>query len=369
MKIKRFVSLTLSLIFLLALVSLPGLAAQEKAQKQPERVRIPKEIKEMLAQGLATRQGRQDIPFTIFMNYFFPTQVPGNMSTILLFRAKNADLGYMPAQAAPAAAQPQAQAQAQVQPPPAQAAAAPAQLQARLHGFLEFHNIKDGQPGAAAQEVYIPITVAEDAATYNPDLEDWYSAWAILPGGQYVLAMALASPDLKKVGVAYYEFTIPALKDLEAALDTTPVFIVKKAEQTQTPVTRAEVFKGFFGYSVLQIVPNLDNVIPSGEAMEIFFFIFGGKLKDPANPQSFEIEIQYEVREGDKAVLMWPAQTYAYPLVSQPLPLIQTVKITDDKGERTEQRNLAAGKYVLVIKINDKVSGLKSEKTLAFEVK
>ncbi len=50
MKTKRFVSLILSLIFFLTLVSLPSLAAQEKAQKQPERVRIPKEIKEMLAQ-------------------------------------------------------------------------------------------------------------------------------------------------------------------------------------------------------------------------------------------------------------------------------------------------------------------------------
>jgi len=368
MKIKRFVSVALSLIFFLSLISLPGLAAPGQAQKQPEKVRIPKEIKEMLAQGLATRQGRQDIPFTIFKNYFFPTQVPGNMSTIFFFRAKNADLGYMPAPAAPAAAQPQAQAQAQQ--PPVQTPAAPAQVQALLHGFLEFHAVQNGQPGPVAGEIYIATKLTEDAGTYNPDLENWYSAWAILPGGQYILAMALASPDLKKVGVAYYEFTVPALKDLETALDTTPVFIVKKADQTQTPVTRAEIFKGFFGYSVLQIVPNLDNVTASGEPIEVFFFVFGAKLKDPANPQSYEIEINYEVRDAEnKSALKWPAQTYAYPLVSQPLPLIQTVKITDDKGERTEQRNLAAGKYTLIIQINDKVGGLKSEKTLAFEVK
>ncbi|MDH4198143.1 MAG: hypothetical protein OEW05_12080, partial [Candidatus Aminicenantes bacterium] len=239
-----------------------------------------------------------------------------------------------------------------------------------LNGFLEFHQVQNGQPGPTAQEVYIPVTLTEDPATYDPDKEDWYSAWAILPAGQYVLAMALASPDMKKVGVAYYEFTIPVLKDLEAALDTTPVFIVKKADQTQTPLTRAEIFKGFFSYSVLQIVPNLDNVVAAGDMIEIFFFLFGAKLQDPVNPQSYQIETQYEVRDAEnKAVLKWPAQTYSYPLVSQPLPLIQTVKITDDKGERTEQRNLAAGTYTLVIQVNDKVSGLKSEKTLPFEVK
>ena len=376
MKTKRFLAFALSLAFALTLISLPALAASQKAQKQPERVRIPKEIKEMLAQGLATRQGRQDIPFTIFKNYFFPTQVPGNMSTVFFFRAKNADLGYMPAQAAPAAPQPQAQAQAQQ--PPAQAPAPAPQLQARLHAFLEFHQVQNGQPGPPTPEIYIPVTLTEDSATYNPDKEDWYSAWAILPAGQYVLAMALAGadpknpvyPDLKKVGVAYYECTIPALKDLEAVLDTTPAFIVKRAEQVQSPLTRAEIFRGYFGYSVLQIVPNLDNVVASGEAIEVFFFIFGAKLKDPVNPQSYEIEIQYEVRDAEnKAVLKWPAQTYSYPLVSQPLPLIQTVKITDDKGERTEQRNLGAGKYTLLIQVNDKVGGLKSEKTLNFEVK
>lgn len=362
MNTKRLLALSLSLAFALTLIALPGLAAPQKAQKQPERVRIPKVIKELLAQGLPTRQGQQDIPFTIFKNYFFPTQVPGNMSTIFFFRAKNADLGYMPVQAPPQA-QP-----AQAQPAPAAAA----QLQASLHAFLEFHQVQDGQPGPVAQEIYIPVNLSEDPATYNSEKEDWYSAWAILPAGHYVLAMALASPDpeMKKVGVAYYEFTIPALKDLEGTLDTTPVFIVKKADQTQAPITRAEIFKGFFSYSVLQIVPNLDNVAASGETVEIFFFLFGAKLQDPVNPQSYQIEIQYEVRDAEgKTALKWPAQTYSYPLISQPLPLIQTVKIADDKGERTEQRNLAAGAYTLLIQLNDKVGGLKSEKTLSFEVK
>ncbi len=359
MKTKRFLAFSLIMAFALTFISLPGAAAQEKAQKQPERVRIPKEIKEILAQGLATRQGRQDIPFTIFNNYFFPTQAPGNMSTIFFFRAKNADLGYVPAQAAPAPAQPE---QAQAVAPP---------FQARLHGFLEFRQVQNGQVGAVVQEIYIPVTLTEDAATYDPDQENWYSAWGIFPAGRYVLAMALTSPDpeFTKVGVSYYEFTIPALKDLEAALETTPVFILKKAEQTQTAYTRAEIFKGFFGYSVLQMVPNMENVVAPGEMVEVFFFIFGAKLKDPANPQSNEIEIQFEVREGDETAIKWPAQTYSYPLVSQPLPLIQTVKVTDDKGERTEQRNLAPGQYTLSIQINDKVSGLKSEKTLSFEVK
>jgi hypothetical protein len=47
------------------------------------------------------------------------------------------------------------------------------------------------------------------------------------------------------------------------------------------------------------------------------------------------------------------------------------MKISDEKGVelRTEQKDLGAGKYSLVLKITDKVSGFVVEKKLPFEVK
>jgi len=378
MKAHRTVIPALIAAFVLSLIIVPAQSGPAQAkdakktdQKQPEKVRIPKEVKDVIALGLPTRQGRQDIPFAVFNNYFFPTQVRENMITVFFFRAKNADLGYVPAPvppAAPAAAPAKDQAAAAA-PAPA-APAAPAPLQARLHVFMEVHKLENGAAGPVAQEVYVPATLTEDPATYDPEKVDWYSIWSILPGGDYVLALALASPDLKKIGVAYYDVKVPKIADFDNALGTTPIFLVKNMEQVQQAASHSEVHKGYFAYSVLNLIPNLDGVTTPGQTIEIFYFIFGAKLKDPANPQSYDLEANYEVRLADKSVLKWPAQTYQYPLISQPLPLVQTLKITDpEKGDRMESKNLDPGTYDLVILVLDKVSGNKIEQKIPLVVK
>lgn len=357
MNIKRTAAVIVA-VLAFGLLSSFSQAAQEKNQdknkdkqavKQEERIFIPPQVKTIMQEGLAARQGRQDIPFTIFKNLVFPAAQ--NLHSVFLFKAKNSDLGYVTAPAAPAA---------EGQPP-----AAPP-MQAKVLVFLQFLQMENGVPSKTIREVYVPVLLQADSATYNPEAEEWYSTGYPLPAGNYLLAMALTSPDLKKVGVGYFEFSLPDAVSLQGKLETTPIFFVKKIDQMQAPETRIAVHKGCFMYSVLQIVPNIDSIVAPGESIEILYYIFGAK---PNDQQKNDIDVDYEVTQADKAAIKWTAQTYDFALISQPLPLKQTVLIKDAQGEKQETRDLPPGKYTLVIKIKDKVGGTAVEKTLDFEVK
>jgi hypothetical protein len=344
------------------------ISKDKKEQKQPEKVFIPPPVKVVMQEGLATRQGRQDIPFTIIKNYIFPAAQ--NLHSVYLFKVKNSDLGFAPATpatpAAPAApaAQPAAAQPPAAQPPAGQTPPAPA-LQAKVNIFLQFFQVENGVPGKLFREVYVPGFFQEDPATYNPDKEEWYSTGYPMPAGNYLMAMAITSPDLKKIGVVYCDVALPDSASLQNTLETTPIIFVKKMEQMQAVETKTEVHKGFFTYSVLQIVPNIECIVSQGQNIEILFYIFGTKL---SAEQKSSIEVSYEVKQGDKTAIRWANQNYDFALVSQPLPLKQTVLIKNDKGEHQETRDLAPGKYSLVINITDKTGGTKVAKTIDFEV-
>jgi hypothetical protein len=129
---------------------------------------------------------------------------------------------------------------------------------------------------------------------------------------------------------------------------------------------RTAFHKGAFTYSILKIVPNLEKVFKPGENLDIFFFIFGAQ---PNPSQQYEIEINFEVKQGEQSALKWAGQTYNSPLISQPLPMKQTVKIKKgDEPERTEQRDLPAGNYTLIVTILDKVSQNTGVKTVDISV-
>jgi len=366
MNVKRAVVAAIVTVLVFGLFANFSQAAQDKntdkqAVMQEVKVYIPPQVKAIMQEGMAARQGRRDIPFTIFKNFVFPAAQ--NLHAVFLFKAKNSDLGYVSAPAAPAA---QAPAQGdQAQAGQAQAPAA-APLQAKVMVFLQFLQMENGAPTKTVREIYIPALLQADSATYDPEAEEWYSTGYPLPAGNYLLAMALASPDLKKVGVGYFEFSLPNAASLQGTLETTPLFFVKKMDQMQAPETRTAVHKGCFMYSVLQIVPNVESVVAPGESIEILYYIFGAK---PNDQQKNDIEAAYEVRQADKAAIKWAVQTYDFALVSQPLPLKQTLLIKNDQGEKQETRDLAAGKYTLVIRIKDKIGGSTIEKTLDFEVK
>jgi hypothetical protein len=199
----------------------------------------------------------------------------------------------------------------------------------------------------------------------------------MLPG-KYVLAMAVASTDLQKVGVEYYEFVLPEPGANQGTLETPDIFIAKEMKSLPEVEKPLIIHRGMFVYVIYQIEPYVDGIVPPGANIELLFPIFGAtaKVAEPGQRPVYDIEVAYDVTKDDpslaedqKLAIRWAIQKYDFSLVSQPLPLKQTVIIKDDKGERQEQRDLPAGKYILEIKIKDNVSGLTLDKSVPFEVK
>jgi hypothetical protein len=360
MTAKRIFGLFLIFVFSLSLLAvfaeaLPSAQRppQKKAPAAQEKIFIPKEIKAVLQEGLISRQGRQDIPFEIFKNFVFPAQQ--DYYPVFLFKVKNGDLGFAPS-----------------------ADVTLAGYEARQNVFLQFlAEDTEGVP-QIQREIYVPFAVRQDSEGYDPEKVDWYSVGVAMLPGKYTLAMAITSTDLQKVGVQYYDFVLPDPGVYQQSLDTTPIFFSKDMKTMETPEQRPVVHRGMFTYAILQIVPNIDNVVSPGEDIELMYYIFGTKAKEAEAGQRPEndIEVAYEVKKDDdsiaedqKLAIRWEAQKYDFALVSQPLPLKQTVIIKDEKGERTEQRDLAAGKYILCLAIKDNLSGMTLEKTVPFEVK
>ncbi|MGD0783737.1 MAG: hypothetical protein ABSA30_12840, partial [Candidatus Aminicenantales bacterium] len=241
MRSKKFIVSGLVAGFLFSLLAAPifagpgGLQAQDKqdkkeAKKAPVKVYIPKEVRDVMLAGLQTRQTRQDIPFTVFKSTFLPAQA--NYYIFLFLKMKNADLGYAA--------------------PPAQPAA---KVAARLELFLQFHKMENGAPTQIVKEVYIPVRMELDAAGYDPAAEDWYTVGYPLPPADYLVAVALSTHDLKKIGTQYYEVSLPDVKAMKD-LDTTPLVFLKDYKQVPQAETVAELHRGFMRYSVLQITPT-----------------------------------------------------------------------------------------------------------------
>lgn len=352
-----FLVFTMNLLAGLALAT-PGPQSKKQPAKQQEKVYIPKEVKAIMQEGLATREGRQDIPFNIFKHLMFPAQE--NVFAIFFFKAKNKDLGFAPPTQAVVTLGEEAE--------PAPEAGV---LVANLYAFLQFLQTDKGGNARVYREVYIPWTVEEDAAAFDPDKEEWYSFGYPLPHGKYTLAMALTSTDLMTVGVGYQDFHLPGPADYKDRLETTPLFFVKSMEQIVEPEMRTLIHKGLFTYSVLNIVPNLEAAVAPGQTVDLFYFIFGAASKQEAGqPPKSNIEAHYEILDHEgKLAIRWEEQNYDFFLVNQQLPLRQTVLIKDDEGERTEQRDLPAGTYTMIVTLKDRTSGAETKKELPFEVK
>jgi hypothetical protein len=358
MKTRHGIAAVLIVAFVLGVLGTNGLSAQDKGKAQPQqqRVFIPPQVKVVLQEGLLARQGRQDIPVTFTRHIFLPAR--DSLHNIIFFKIKNADLGYAPAAVvAPAAP---------VAPEQPQPAAQSEQLQAKFNVFLWFSSL--GQDGMlqTVKEVYIPATIDTPAAGYDPEKVEAYTFGYPLPAGRYLLAMAVTSQDLSKIGTGYFEFSTPNPAAMTNVLETTPIFFAKSVDQMQAPETRTEIHKDYFTYSILKMEPKTENIFAQGESLDIFFFTFGLR---PNDQQRYNVEFGYEVKKGEETAVRYENQVSDSPLVSQPLPLKQTVIIKSDKGETTEVRDLGPGLYSLIIKISDKVSGLSAEKKVDFEIK
>ena len=366
MKAKSLLIPVLVAGFVLSLF-VPLSAANQKDKEKPaapaqQKIFIPKEVKAVLQEGLATKQGRQDIPVTIFHSLYLPAQQ--NFQSIFFMNIKNSALGYGPAGAGSTPGEKPKEKPA----PESEVAPSPQSdlLEAKFNVFLQFNRLEEDTEPKVASEVYVPTTIQVEEAAFDPEKEDIYSFGYPLPTGHYVLALAIASLDLQKIGTAYYEFTLPDASTFSKAMDTTPIFFVKSLEQTEAAETRTILHKGYFTYAVLKIIPNIDKVFSVGDNLDIFFFIFGLQQNEQ---QQNTVEVNFEVKKGEEAAIRWAPQTYNSPLISQPLPLKQTLTIKSQAGEKTEQRDIGPGKYTLVISVQDKVTGNSVTKTVDFEVK
>jgi hypothetical protein len=350
MRISRTIAIGIALLSVIGMFSVSGQAAsgiQGKGQevKPPAKASMPKEVAALIQEGLATRQGRQDIPFSIFKQLVLPAQA-GNLYPVFFFKAKNGDLGYVPS------------------------ASGSGEMETTLNVFFQFFQASEAAPIKPLFGGKSLAVLKSDGAGYDREKEDWYSFGLALPAGKYTMAMVLTTPDMKKMSVAYCDVSLPAAEAYQAALWPTDPVIVKGLEQVE-PEQRPTVHRGYFIWGALKVVANVTSGIAKGDNLDVLFFVLGAAVKDPAAARPMnDLEVNFEVQgEDGKAAVRWAPAAYQAYLVTQQLPLEQTLQIKDDKGERIEKKPLPAGKYSLLCHISDKVSGLKGEAKVGFEVK
>ncbi len=378
MNSKKLVLALVLAAFVVSVLAVPGPAtAQEKKEQakpqEKEKVYIPKDVKAVFEQGLATRQAATGVPLTVTQNLFFPYyRALDLLHNVFQIRVKNSDLGFAPA-GAPAPKAEEKKAEEKKETTSAFEAVPASDMTAVFDVFLQFREIKDNVPGKIVKEVYVPTEIVIPAAEYKPDEEGvYYIGYDLAPGSYLLIAgiqRMVPGADKKKpetkLGSFYYEFSTPDVTKLEGKLETTPVLVTKNIEQLQAQETRTTLHRGFFTYLVLKITPNSANAVPQKKDLEILYFVLGAKANDAGK---FALETGMAVKAGDKEMIKYSPTVYDAPYVSLPLPLKQTVKITSGTTEKTETRDLAPGKYSLVINITDKNGGGTVTKTLDFEV-
>lgn len=319
---------------------------QKPPAKSQDKTIMPKEIEAILQEGMPARQGRQDIPFSIFKNIVYPAQ--GNcLYPLFFFRAKNSAFDFGPA------------------------AGTPSQLEPRARIYLLL--FKADEKGNFKPQIRAATRLGfkSESASFDPDKEDWYSFGLPLPVGKYVLSMALTSPDLKKIGVGYYDFELPGPESYKSSLMISEPLIYKSIEEIQ-PEKEIMVHRGLITWGGLEVIPLIPETVSLGEDLNMVFFIYGAApapQKQGQRPQ-YDIEIAYEVqKENGEAAAKWSPQTYQSYFINQEFPLVQTLLIKDAKGEHQERKPLTAGKFILSFQIKDKISGLSVERKLPFEIK
>lgn len=334
MKTRKIIIPILTLGLMLTTAAAPGLALQEKSV-------IPQEVKDVLEAGMATREARADIPFSIIETMHMPAQQ--NLYGYFFFELKNSDIGYGQTLTAPEG-----------------------KLEGQTHAFFTFKK----NDGSFTKDIYAPINCQIDAEGYDPEANSILTTGYPLPPGDYLLAMAITTKDLTKIGTQYFEFSLPDPAAYASELGTSSIIFTSDISQMPTQESKVEVHNGYMTYSVLKIVPNLKREFSPGGTLDSFFFVLGAQANQAGR---FDIEINYEVKKGEETVIQYSATKYQTNIISQPLPLEITTLTEEEKdGEKTEKKetkDLEAGSYTFLIKIKDITSGKTTEQTVPFDVK
>jgi hypothetical protein len=352
MKASRMIAAALTLLFCASVLAVsvqaaPAVQNKKQEPKPAAKASMPKEIEAVIQEGLAARQGRQDMPFSLFKTLVLPAQA-NNLYPVFFFKAKNSDLGYAPSLTGSGA------------------------METTFNVFFEF--FQPDATGALKSRFggKTQAALTADGTGYTPEKEDWYSFGMTLPAGKYTMAIVLGTPDMKKLSVAYTELALPGPDAYETTLWPTDPVIIMTMDQVD-PDLRPTIHRGYFTWGAAKVVHNAAYEIGVGENLEILFFVLGAAAKDPAAPRPvLDLEVNYEVQSLDgKPVIKWTPQSYELYLVNQPLPLFQTIQKLDDKGTvlSEEKKPLVTGSYNLAITVTDKVSGKKADTKMAFSVK
>ncbi len=332
---------------MVSLYSFSGETGQKKQKKEvleEEEVYIPQEIKSVMAEGVATRQPRAEIPFEIIRFLYVPAQQ--NVHAVFLFKIANVDLVFELPLIETAETESEPEAQTEVQQT----------IQTNFKIFAQFYENKKGTVGQMVRESYVPASFQEELSSYQPEKDNIYSLGYPLPPGDYLLALAVTSPDLSKIGLQFLEFSLPDILSFKDKLGLTPVFFLKTLEQHEQPELITRVHRNSFVYSTLEIVPKVMNIFAPGEPVDIFYFIYGCQPKPGSN--QYDIAISYRVLKGEESVIEYRESTFPFPLVSHALPLLKK----DDQPPEP-------GTYILEINITDKVTDFSLTENIEFEIR
>lgn len=278
--------------------------------------------------NIAERKSRMDIPVEFKDYLFYPSSIE-NIFVIFLFEIRNDSIFSSEFEG---------------------------KMLGELDTFLRFYSVDSkGIPKKVVKEVYLPLKESVGKENYNPEESHYYSIIQTLPPGNYILSYSLASPDLKKISVAYADLTLPDIIKV-SKLQTTPLFFLKSLKILDTPQTEAIIQKDSFTYGRLQIEPYFVNKFKGNETVELFYFILGASTSSKG---TYDFEINYKVKKGDEDKLKFAPQVLENqraPIISHPLPIF------------SEERKLEPGDYTLQIIIKDKNSEKSFEGKIDFKI-
>ncbi len=345
MNLKKFFTLTLALLLILSFTAnLAKAEPQKRDQKKEQKPQsaLPRDIKALLEQGLASRQVKPDIPLNFSNLYILPAR--GIYIAIFVTRLKNADLEYT------------------------QKVTSGDNYQTEMDIFFQIYQLDSGTPKLYAENKANSI-FSIPAAEYNPEEEHYYYLGYPLPSGKYLLAAALGNRTSKKLGTTYYEFEIPNFEEAyrNGQMETTSLFLLKNYEQLEVQENYPNFKKDYFSWMILKAYPYGEMKLKPGEQPTLMFMIYGTKFD---SNQRTQLEINYDIRKDGNKIVAFTPMKYDSPFIEQPIPIPSSkqVKITDDKGERIESKPLEPGNYELVINIKDLIGNTTLEKKIPFEL-
>ncbi len=175
----------------MALITSLMLMMQLPAQQKTQAIQIAPQVASVMDAGMPLKQGRSDIPMTYLKTLYLPAQ-QNQLYPVFLFQLKNADLDF------------------------AAASDNPALLKSNHLMFTRVYRMAEGAAPEIIRERNTRLALEEAQPTFQPEALNYYSiAGDIFPAGNYLLVLALSTPDYAKISVTYVAFTLPDFSQLK----------------------------------------------------------------------------------------------------------------------------------------------------------